>query len=52
LEKSSPTCYQDHVKLSFQTGKGKNPTILIMGQKTGIYPDFNMRILACGKGIS
>jgi hypothetical protein len=30
----------------------KPGNILIMGQKTGIYPDFNMRILACGKGIS
>jgi hypothetical protein len=33
--------------------KRENPgNILNMGQKTGIYPDFNMRILACRKGIS
>ena len=51
LETSSPTCYQDHVKISLQTGKGKKPeNILNFGEKTGKYPDFggkteNIRIL-------
>jgi hypothetical protein len=41
LETSSPTCYQDHVKISLQTGKGKKPeNILNFGEKTGKYPDF------------
>jgi hypothetical protein len=41
FETSSPTCYQDHVKISFQTGKGKKPeNILYFGEKAGKYPDF------------
>ncbi len=62
LETSSPSCYQDHVKISFQTGKGKKPeNILNFDEKNGKNPDwgknrkisgFYIKIIICGKGIS
>jgi hypothetical protein len=39
LETSSPTCYQDHVKISNRE-REKSENILILGGKTGKYSDF------------